>query len=69
MWSLIGNVHPAVQAPVLMGKLTEDAASAVQRLKAEDLMYPGGLLEVVSALDVIHASEADATRLRTLGGF
>lgn len=65
MWSLIGNVHPAFQAPVFMEKLTEDAAHTIQHLKAEDLMYPGGLLEVVSALDAIHASEADATRFRT----
>ena len=64
-WSQAGDFPPVFQAAVLLEKLSAEAAMATQHLRAEELMYPGGLLEVVSALDAIHASEAETTQFRT----
>lgn len=53
-----GAVPPARQGHVFLSQLTDEAerASGSRHLKADRLMYNGGLQEVVAALDRIHAA-------------
>jgi len=61
-WSLVGTCHPVHQGPVFLDHLSGPAELATNHLKAEALMYPGGLLQIVAVLDEIFAKEADSTR-------
>ena len=64
-WSLIGPVHPAMQGPTARSKLTGTAEQLVKHLRDEELLFPGGLLEIVRILDSHYAKEADSTRFST----